>query len=128
MATLELYMAICVRREQAPCHWIILAVPPGSARCTYYHVNGGPSQGTDYALQIEAGKRTNSTGIATTELIGIINASDVNRLKASAQRPAPEFCQSWAVKVVEDIERKGLVAPGTAESWRARVETDPYAG
>jgi hypothetical protein len=124
---LELYVAYGQRRGNDALHWIILAVPENSDRCTYYHVTGGPTQGTDYVLQIEANKRVNSNGIASTEHIGTIEKSDINKLKASAQKVTPQFCQSWAVEVLGDLERKSLVAKGTKETWQAKMERDPYA-
>jgi hypothetical protein len=126
-AVLSLYVALGQRRGQDPLHWIILAVPEGSDRCTYYHMVGGPTQGNNYELQIQANKRVNSNGISSSEYVGTIAKSDVNKLKASAQRIAPQFCQSWVVGVLEDVERKGLVAQGTAATWHAKMEPDPYA-
>ena len=122
---LELYVAFGQRRGQDPLHWILLAVPENSDRCTYYHVIGGPTQGINYQVQIQSNKRVNSNGISTSEYVGTIAQSDINKLKASAQRVAPQFCQSWVVRVLEDIEGKGMVAQGTASSWYSRMEPNP---
>ena len=78
-------------------------------------------------MQIEANKRVNSNGIASSEHVGAIKKSDVNKLNASAQKVAPQFCQSWAVEVLGDLERKGLIVQGTKETWQAKMERDPYA-
>ncbi|KAG4431276.1 hypothetical protein IFR05_013242 [Cadophora sp. M221] len=61
---LKLYVVLGQRRGQNPLHWIILTAPEGSDRCTYYHMVGGPTQGKNYELQIQANKRVNSNGIS----------------------------------------------------------------
>ncbi|KZF20992.1 hypothetical protein L228DRAFT_239887 [Xylona heveae TC161] len=123
---INLYVAFGQPRGRDPRHWMILAVPEGATqRCTYYHVTGGPTQGQSYELQIQANKRVNSFGIASKEYIGTINESDVNKLKSSAQRARLGRCQRWVVEVLRDLERKGLLGPGIAASYAARIEPSP---
>jgi hypothetical protein len=55
------------------------------------------------------------------EHIGTIKASDINKLKSSAQRVTPQYCHTWLVDVLEDIEGKGLINSGTAVTYRANV-------
>jgi hypothetical protein len=126
-AILDLYVAFGQRRGQNPLHWIILIVPEGSDRCTYYHVVGGPTQGKNYELQIQPNKRVYSRGISAREYIGTIAKSNLNKLKASAQRIPPQSCQSWVVRFLEDVERKGLVAQGTVATWQTKMEPSLYA-
>lgn len=123
----NLYVASGQRRGNDPLHWIILAVPQGSDRCTYYHVTGGPTQNTKYQLQIQANKRVDSNGIASKEIVGTIAQNDINKLKSSAQRITPQYCQTWVVMVLADLEQRSLIPLGTSETWQAKTEMDPHA-
>lgn len=122
----KVYVAFGQRRGNDPLHWIILAVPEGSDRCTWYHVTGGPTQGTPYQVQIQANKRVNSHGISQKTLIGTISSSDTNKLKSAAQRIPPQYCQKWVVNVLQDLESRNLLPRGTAATWAARKEADPH--
>lgn len=116
-------LAVCKRRTDGTnVHWIIAVVPEGQLRCTYYHVVGGVTQGTDYAMRIEANKRIDSHGIDETHFITTIDASDLKKLKAAAQRVLPQHCQTWCVGVLAELEKKGMVPSGTAQHWNSRVE------
>jgi hypothetical protein len=122
-SNLQMRLAICKRRtDAATVHWIIAVVPEGQLRCTYYHVIGGPTQGTSYAMKIEANKWIDSYGIEETHFITAIDGKDLNKLKAAAQRVPLQRCQTWCVGVLEELEKKGLVPPGTAQHWNNRVE------
>lgn len=124
--TLDIYVAFGVRRGNDTLHWMLLVVPPGSDRCTWYHVTGGPTQDTGYTLMIQANKRVNSLGIASKELIGTIKAEDTNKLKSSTQKVGLQRCQRWTCDVLEDLERKGLIAAGTTETYRSRIEPSRF--
>lgn len=122
----DIYVAFGQRRGNDPLHWMLLVAPTGSDRCTWYHVTGGPTQGTGYSLIIQANKRVNSLGIASKELVGRIEDKDINKLKASAQKPNLQRCQRWTCEVLEDLERKGLIAVGTTATYRRRIEPSPH--
>lgn len=124
---LGIYVAYGQRRGKAALHWIILARPDGGMACTYYHVTGGPTQGTPYKIEIQDSKRFDSNGIASTHLVGNIKASDRNKLKASCKNFQPMFCQRWVVEVLGDMERKGLLPSGTYTTWHSNMEVDPYS-
>jgi hypothetical protein len=101
-------------------------MPRDSDRCTWYHVTGGPSQGLDYTLTIQANKRVNSLGIESKELVGSIYEKYIDKLKSSAQSLPLQRCQRWTCELLSDLERKGLITAGTAASYRARIEPSPY--
>jgi hypothetical protein len=101
--SLDVYVAFGQRRGTDPIHWILLVAPSGSDRYTWYHVTGGPTQGTGYTLMIQANKRVNSLGIASKELVGRIEEKDINKLKSSAQRVPLQRCQRWTCDLLEDI-------------------------
>ncbi|KAH9863700.1 hypothetical protein J1614_009632 [Plenodomus biglobosus] len=124
--TLDVYIAFGQRRGNDPLHWILLVSPTGTDQCTWYHVTGGPTQGKNYSLMIQANKRMNSFGIASKELVGRIEEKDINKLKASAQKPSLQRCQRWTCDVLEDLERKGLIVVGTAAKYRRRIEPSPH--
>jgi hypothetical protein len=120
---LQLRLALCKRRvDAATVHWIIVVVPAGEIRCTYYHVLGGPTQGTSYTMQIQANKRIDSQGIEETHLITPILAKDLIQVKNAAQGAPLQRCQTWCVAVLAELERKGVVPAGTALQWQGRVE------
>lgn len=126
--SLDVYVAFGQRRGTDPLHWILLVMPRGSDRCTWYHVTGGPTQGAGYTLNIQANKRVNSFGITSKEFIGRIQEKDVGKLKSSAQRVPLQRCQRWTCDLLEDLERKGLIASGLAAQFRARIEPSPHQG
>jgi hypothetical protein len=124
--SLDVYVAFGQRRGTDPLHWILLVAPSGSDRCTWYHVTGGPTQGTGYTLMIQANKRVNSLGIASKELIGSIQEKDINKLKSSAQSVPLQRCQRWTCDLLGDLERKGLITAGWTAHFRGRIEPSPY--
>lgn len=99
-----------------------MLLPPGNPYCTWYHVTGGPTQGLQYTLQIQANKRVDSFGIASKTRIGTIPATEVNKVKAAAQAVPLQRCQRWTVAVLGRLEQKGLVPPGTQDRFNAQVE------
>ena len=124
--TLEVHVAFGQRRRDDPLHWMLLIKPRDSNRCTWYHVTGGPTQGTGYTLLIQANKRVDSIGISAIEFIGNINERDINKVKSSAQRVPLRRCQRWTCDLIEDLEHKGLIQPGTAARYQTRIEPSPY--
>ncbi|KAJ5185836.1 hypothetical protein N7491_006294 [Penicillium cf. griseofulvum] len=81
----DIYIAYGNRRRNDTLHWILLLANPGSDRCTWYHVVGGPTQGRPYQPKIEANKRVNNFGIASKVWISRIPASEINKVKVTAQ-------------------------------------------
>lgn len=77
---------------------------------------------------IQANKRLDSYGISAKELVGTLKKSDVGKLKGSVDKTPEQYCQTWVVGVLEDLEGKGLVAEGTAAQYEARVEERPRRG
>ncbi|KAI1766708.1 hypothetical protein GGR53DRAFT_464030 [Hypoxylon sp. FL1150] len=127
MSSLALYIAVCKQRPEGGArHWMLIAATSGSNNCTWYHVAGGPTQNTDYTLQIQS-KRVNSRGIESHYQVADIQPKDINKLKSSAQKVTPKFCQRWVVEVLGDLERKSLVPVGTSQTWSQRMESDPYS-
>jgi hypothetical protein len=103
---LDIYVAFSNRRGNDPLHWILLLAHPGSDRCTWYHVTGGPTQGRPYVPKIEANKRTNSFGIATKQFISRIPAGEINKVKAATQAVPLQRCQRWTTEVLAKLEEK----------------------
>lgn len=128
MAKLGIWIAFGRRRGRDPLHWMILVAPQdNSGVATWYHVTGGPSQGTEYKVVIQNPKRFDSHGISEHHYVGELDEKDQKKLKASAQKIPAQRCQEWTVGVLGDLERKGLVAEGTAEHWFNQVEPSPYS-
>ncbi|KAM0501066.1 hypothetical protein ACHAP8_004793 [Fusarium lateritium] len=126
MSPLNLYVAICKDRGTGgPRHWILVMAEEGSSQATWYHSTGGPTQGKPYTVEIE-NKRFNSHGIEKCHLIGEISPKDKNKIKSAAQRAPTLRCQRWVVNVLEDLEKRGIVAPGPASVWGAAIEDSPY--
>ncbi|CAI7672638.1 unnamed protein product [Penicillium discolor] len=107
----NVHVAFCQRRGNAPLHWMLLLANPGSLRCTWYHVVGGPTQNRDYERKIQAGKRMDSFGISRTQYVGCIPASDIKK-----------DCQHWMVEVLAGLERKFLIPLGTSVDYHSQIE------
>ncbi|OAA38531.1 hypothetical protein ISF_09889 [Cordyceps fumosorosea ARSEF 2679] len=122
MAKLQLWIGIGKRRGNDPRHWILILVAPDATESTWYHVTGGPTTSTEYKLVIQ-NKRFKSFGIAEHHFVGEIDEKDVRKLKSSAQGVPVQMCQEWAVAVLQDLERKGLLTAGTAQHWSTQVES-----
>ena len=127
MATLQLWLAICKKRPDGGArHWILMLGEEDAANCTWYHSTGGPTQNKSYKVEIQT-KRFQSLGVESHHFIGDIAAKDVKKVKASVQKQPAKFCQRWAVDVLGDLEKKGLVAGDTSATWAAAMEVDPYS-
>lgn len=122
MAELELHVGFGQRRQDDPLHWMLILRAPDDEFCTWYHVTGGPSQGTDYTLMIQGHKRFKSFGIASTTLIGTVPETETNKIKAAAQAVPLQRCQRWTVAVLDKLEKKNLVPAGTSAKFEAQVE------
>lgn len=79
-----------------------------------------------YVLEIQT-KRVDSHGIEKNHIIGQISEKDVNKIKSSAQKVTPKFCQRWVVDVLADLKKKKLVPVGTSDGWNRSMEKDPYS-
>ena len=99
-----------------------MVAQPGSDRCTWYHVVGGPSQNRPYEPKIVANKRIDSFGISTKLWISRVPASEVNKIKAAAKSVPMQNCQRWTTEVLAKLERKKLVPPGTAAHYHSQME------
>ncbi|KAJ5265273.1 hypothetical protein N7524_006291 [Penicillium chrysogenum] len=108
----DIYVAYGNRRRNDTLHWILLLANPGSDRCTWYHVVGGPTQGRPYQPKIEANKRVNSFGIASKCLYKGVSAGpqkywlDLNE-------------NSWSLPVLVLITapKSSLLALSNVEAW-----------
>lgn len=124
--SLDVYVAFCKRRSEYPLHWMLLVANPGSQRCTWYHVVGGPSQNREFERKIQAEKRIDSHGIATKTWISNISASEAFKVKEIVDSVPLRRCQRWTTDVLAGLEREGLVPPGTSGGYQARIEPSPY--
>lgn len=120
--SLDLHLAIAKRREEHPQHWILVLCPSGSVRGTYYHVKGGPTQGVEYEVHIEANKRLDSTGIESTTQITTMSAAEQKKVVAAARAVPAQYCQTYVIGVLERLEDKELVPAGTVKRYTDIVE------
>lgn len=118
----DVYVAFCQRRGTDPLHWMLLLANPGSMRCTWYHVVGGPTQNREYERKIQAGKRIDSFGISRTEYVGCISASDINKVKSAVVAVPVQNCQRWMVEVLAGLERKCLIPLGASVCYHSQIE------
>jgi hypothetical protein len=126
MADLQLVLAICKKRPGDARHWILMLAEEGAEQATWYHLEGGPTQGRPYELDIKV-KRFRSHGVDKHYPIARIAAKDKNKVKAAAQNTPLKFCQRWVVDVLYTLELKGLVPQGTYQTWYHAMEVDPYS-
>ncbi|KAF2763200.1 hypothetical protein EJ05DRAFT_506815 [Pseudovirgaria hyperparasitica] len=122
----KVYIGFCQRRQSRdPTHWMLIYAVPGSQTCTWVHVEGGPREG--YVLKILSGKRVDSWGIESRELIGYLNRSDEKKLHAAAKSIPLQRCQRWTTALVAKLEERGLIpAAGKAAQLQNRIEPSPY--
>jgi hypothetical protein len=118
----EALLCICKPRSNDPRHWIFMLRSENAEFGTWYHSTGGPTQGVPYKVQIQGSKRVNSHGIATTQSLGFMSPSDVNKVKSAAQRTPPQRCQTYVVELVADLEGRHLLPHGTAARLEQQVE------
>ncbi|KAJ5972172.1 uncharacterized protein N7479_002090 [Penicillium vulpinum] len=118
----DVYVAFCQRRGDDPLHWMLLFAHPGSLRCTWYHVVGGPTQNRDFERKIQAGKRMDSFGISRKQYICQIAASEINKVKSAVVAVPVQDCQRWIVAVLAGLERKCLVPAGTSADYYNQME------
>jgi hypothetical protein len=124
--TLTLWVAVCKAHGGGARHWMLMLGKETEEMAIWYHVKGGPTKDRPYEAHIET-KRLNSSGIEKRYAVAQIDAKHRNKLKASAQRAPPRFCQRYVVDVLSGLEAKGLVPTGTAEAWARAMEVDPYS-
>lgn len=125
-SSLDIFVAFGQRRGNDTLHWILLLAQPGSDRCTWYHVVGGPTQGVPYQPKIEANKRMNSFGISTKQWVSRVPATEINKIKSAAQSVPMQRCQRWTTEVLAVLERKGLVPPGTHAHFHSQIEPSHF--
>ncbi|KAK3680653.1 hypothetical protein B0T22DRAFT_445218 [Podospora appendiculata] len=112
MSLLNLTLAVCKPHGSGGArHWMHILAEDGAKNGTWYHSTGGP----------------HDPGQATPAPHGVVASSDINKVKASAQKIQAKFCQRYCVDVLGDLERKGLVPSGTYDTWYAAMEVDPYS-
>jgi len=128
-ANVPIDVLVCYEKERGTKypHWMLMLVSQGGQRGTWYHSTGGPTQGTPYAVTIEANKRLDSHGIQSTEQIGTIMPKDVNKVKAAAQRVQPQQCQRYVVHLVHGLEKKDLARAGEAVRLNGKVQISERA-
>ncbi|KAJ6031552.1 hypothetical protein N7540_002284 [Penicillium herquei] len=125
-SSLDIYVAFGQRRGNDTLHWILMLAHPGSDRCTWYHVIGGPTQGRPYEPKIEANKRVHSFGISSKQWISRVSASEINKIKAATKAVPLQRCQRWTTEVLGVLERKGLVPSGTRDHFYNQIEPSRY--
>jgi hypothetical protein len=111
---IEIYIAFGNRRKpKQALHWML--------------VTGGPTQGTAFTPQVQAGKRLDSSGIDSKTLLGTFPAKDLKKFKAAvkaAHVPASgENCQNYVVNALTKLEAKGFVGEGTADHYYNQIES-----
>src|SRR5947209_2517838 len=111
---IDVYVCFGVERGTKYPHWMLMLRSRDSARGTWYHSIGGPSQNRPYEVEIAANKRVDSRGIQSMERIGTISVNDVNKVRAAAQRVPAQQCQRYVVALVAELEHRGLIPPGQA--------------
>jgi hypothetical protein len=123
----DIELAIGVERGTKFPHWMLMLRHQNAPTGTWYHSTGGPSQNRPYKLEIQGGKRSNSRGIQSLELLGTISGEDVKKVTAAAKRVQPQQCQTFVVSMVYELERKNMVPPGTTQALASRVKMSSLA-
>lgn len=121
-----MYVAFSHRRGNDPLHWIFILAPPGSNKCTWYHVKGGPTQGVPYTMKVEDNKRMDSFGIASMVKICTIPTLEKRKVLAAANAVPLQRCQRWTAELLARLERKGLAPPGTGTHFAAQIEHSQF--
>lgn len=80
-----------------------------------------------YDYNIQSGKRTKSFGIASTDFIGIINASDRKKMIDASKAIYPQHCQMYVVALVAKLESKGLVKFGATKMLKPKIHMSEAA-
>ena len=125
-SSLDVYVAITHRRKNGTAHWMLMLAHPGSDRCTWYHVVGGPSRNTAYKCKIQANKKLDSFGIDTRHWVSRVPASEINKVNSTVLSTPEQGCQQFVTEIFDGLERKVLVPAGTGLKWKSKIEPSPY--
>lgn len=80
-----------------------------------------------YDYRIHSEKRTNTFGIASTDFIGIIDASDRKKVIDASKAIDPQHCQMYVVALVAKLESKGLVEFGATKMLKPKIQMSEAA-
>lgn len=80
-----------------------------------------------YNYNIQSGKHTKSFGIAYTDSIGIIDASDRKKVIEASKAIDPQHCQMYVVALVAKLESKGLVKFGATKMLKPKIHMSEAA-
>lgn len=81
----------------------------------------------EYKYNIQSGKHTKSFGIAYTDFIGIIDASDRKKVIDASKAIDPQHCQMYVVALVAKLESKGLVDLGATRMLKPKIHMSEVA-
>lgn len=118
----EIYVCYAHERGNSYPHWLLSLQSRGSAKCTWIHSTGGPSQNRKYEYTCQADKAVISHGIASTKLLGTVSPNYVNKVLAATKRIVPQQCQMYVVAVVAELEKKELLPPGRTAYLKDKVQ------
>ena len=123
MGDLEVYVCYGKERGTNYPHWILMIKDRNSNTGTWYHSIGGPTQNRPYQVSIQAGKRFDSHGISSSELIGTISSANIKKVNAAANRIQAQQCQYYVVALVRELEDRGILSTrGHAQRLLGRVQ------
>ncbi|KAL2833880.1 hypothetical protein BDW59DRAFT_156681 [Aspergillus cavernicola] len=119
-----------------PYHWFLILSPNESTnRCTYYHVNGKPGQGSavKYEPLVEYPRLLNchpalspTLQVGNKTLISRIHISDLEFARSLVESVEPMRCQEYVVAVLKKFEERYIVAAGITETFRAKIVPSLY--
>ena len=124
-AKTELYVGIGSPRGDIGRHWVLILRPANSPTCTWYHIVAEPWRSihnVHYMVDIKNGKPFDTTVVVERHYIADMNTKATDELSAAVKFVKPQSCQCWVVEVLQWLEHKGVVASGSAEHWRGRIE------
>lgn len=125
MAPLQLLLAICNPQPgEGTGHWILMLAEDRIRDVMWYHSTGGPAQGRPYKVEIEF-KKYDGCDANAYHCLGVIPDECREEVEASAQKVDGKFSQKWVIDVLDDLEKKGLIAASTADRWIPAMEVDP---
>lgn len=132
MSHVELFLIKSKQDEDRLPHWMLMTVPEltnpqrlGLERTIIkgvrYHSRGGPTEGTNYTVAVQANTNFRSESVLNREHLCNISIQDSGKLSQIANSIQPHQCQKYVVCMLAVMQQRGIIPPGIAENVAARV-------
>ncbi|KAL3482153.1 hypothetical protein BJX99DRAFT_252866 [Aspergillus californicus] len=123
---LELYIGM-TDHNFGPNHWILMVRSQGADTYTMVDVEGGYPPST-YKLRIEREHRFESRNIVNRHMLSTTAPFAELDIFVAARSVPAQHCQRFVLAVVRKLEKKTIVAGGTADGFTGCLQPGAFEG